>query len=55
MLLGCSGLLVAAVLEDPRSGIEAAFLLIGCAALYVWLARRRRQGAAAAGAPIAPG
>ena len=55
MLLGCLGLLVAAVLEDPRSGIEAALLLIACAALYAWLARRRRRGAVAAGASTPPG
>lgn len=57
MLLGCSGLLLAAVLDDPRSGLEAALLLFGCAALYAWLARRRHGGvpAAGAGAQFPPG
>ena len=40
-MLGCSGLLVAAVWEDPRSGIVAALLLAACVAVYAWVSRLR--------------
>jgi basic amino acid/polyamine antiporter, APA family len=43
----CSGtllMLIAAVVEDPRSGVAAALLLIACAPVYAWLARRQRLG-----------
>jgi len=46
LIVGCLLLLVAAVVEDPRSGVAAALLLIACAPVYAWLARRRRLGAA---------
>jgi APA family basic amino acid/polyamine antiporter len=42
VLLGCVLLWVAAILEDRRSALFAGLLLIGCAPVYAWLARRRR-------------
>jgi APA family basic amino acid/polyamine antiporter len=42
VLLGSSALLIAAVFEDPRSGVIAAVFLAGCAPVYFWLARGRR-------------
>jgi len=42
VLLGSSALLIAAVCEDPRSGMIAALFLAGCAPMYFWLARGRR-------------
>ncbi|HWX35396.1 MAG TPA: amino acid permease [Steroidobacteraceae bacterium] len=47
VLLGCVFLWIAAILEDQRSGIRAGVLLIACAPVYAWIARRRRLGAAA--------
>ena len=44
VLVGCLLVLVAAVVEDPRSGVAAALLLIACAPVYAWVARRRRLG-----------
>jgi basic amino acid/polyamine antiporter, APA family len=40
--LGCVLALVAAVLEDTRSAVAAALLLIACAPVYAWISRRRR-------------
>jgi len=44
VLAGSLLILVAAVVEDARSGIEAALLLIACAPIYAWLSRKRRPG-----------
>ncbi|MGB6356983.1 MAG: amino acid permease [Steroidobacteraceae bacterium] len=43
VLLGCILILIAAIMEDQRSGIFAALLLIGCAPVYAWVAHRRRR------------
>ena len=43
VLTGCVALWIAAVMQDLRSGIFAALLLIACAPVYVWIARRRRR------------
>jgi APA family basic amino acid/polyamine antiporter len=53
VLLGCMLLLIAAIMEDWHSGVFAAVLLIACAPVYVWIARRRRVGVAAV-ANVAP-
>jgi APA family basic amino acid/polyamine antiporter len=45
VLGGSVALLVAAVGEDPHSGIMAAALLAACAPAYWWLARGRRRRA----------
>lgn len=45
VLLGSMAFLVAAVVEDPRSGIISALFIGACAPLYAWLARGRRQRA----------
>jgi len=50
LLTGCLAILIAAVLEDPQSGSAAALLLIGCAGVCAWVARRRRLRAAKAAA-----
>ncbi len=42
VLLGSMAFLVAAVVEDPRSGIISALFIGACAPLYAWLARGRR-------------
>lgn len=42
VLAGSLAFLVAAVLEDPRSGIIAAVFIGACAPVYAWLARGRR-------------
>jgi len=42
VLVGCVALWIAAILEDQRSGKFAAVLLILCAPVYAWIARRRR-------------
>jgi APA family basic amino acid/polyamine antiporter len=47
VLLGAIGFLVAAVVQDPRSGLIAAVFLAGCAPAYAWTARRRRRRAMA--------
>ncbi len=44
VLLGCLALWIAAVMQDWWSGVYAAVLLIACAPVYIWLARRRRTG-----------
>ena len=43
LLAGCLALWIAAILEDERSALFAAGLLIACAPLYAWLAHRRRM------------
>ena len=42
VLLGSVAFLVAAIAEDPRSGLIAAAFLAGCAPAYAWMARGRR-------------
>ncbi len=44
VLLGCLALWIAAVMEDWQSGLYAAVLLLACAPVYLWLARRRQTG-----------
>jgi basic amino acid/polyamine antiporter, APA family len=44
VLLGCVLLWIAAIMEDQRSALFAALLLVACIPVYFWLARRRRQG-----------
>jgi acetylornithine deacetylase/succinyl-diaminopimelate desuccinylase-like protein/amino acid transporter len=53
VLTGCVLMWIAAIMEDLRSGIFAALLLTACVPAYVWIARRRRLSAAAAGAGLA--
>ena len=43
VLVGCLALWIATILEDQRSAIFALLLLIICAPVYAWIARRRRQ------------
>jgi APA family basic amino acid/polyamine antiporter len=45
---GCVLVLIAAIMEDLRSAIAAAVLILACAPLYAWLARRKRFGEAKA-------
>ncbi len=47
VLLGSVALLIAAVAEDPRSGVIAAALVACCVPAYFWLARGRQRRAAA--------
>jgi APA family basic amino acid/polyamine antiporter len=47
VLAGCLLLWIAAILEDLWSAFFAALLLIACAPVYLWIARRRRQSAPA--------
>ena len=42
VLIGCVLLWVAAIVEDQRSAWFASLLLLACAPVYAWLARRRR-------------
>jgi APA family basic amino acid/polyamine antiporter len=42
VLLGSIAFLVAALVEDPRSGLIAAAFLTACAPAYAWSAKRRR-------------
>ena len=42
VLLGCVLLWIAAIMEDPHSGLFAGLLLLACAPVYAWIARRRR-------------
>jgi APA family basic amino acid/polyamine antiporter len=44
VLLGCVLLWIAAIMEDRRSAVFAALLLVACIPVYAWLARHRRQG-----------
>lgn len=46
VLVGSVAFLIAAVVEDPRSGLIAAAFVSACAPLYAWCARRRRLAAA---------
>jgi basic amino acid/polyamine antiporter, APA family len=55
VLLGCVLVLIAAVMEDPRSGVIAALLLGACAPAYRWIARRRKRVASASEASIEVG
>jgi basic amino acid/polyamine antiporter, APA family len=43
VLLGCVLLWIAAIMEDRRSAVFAALLLVACIPVYAWLARHRRQ------------
>jgi basic amino acid/polyamine antiporter, APA family len=45
VLVGSLLVLIAMIVEDPRSGRLAALLLIGCAPVYAWVARRRLDAA----------
>lgn len=54
VLLGCMLLWIAAILEDPRSGLFAGLLLLACAPVYGWIARRRRLKNPAPAKPLAP-
>jgi APA family basic amino acid/polyamine antiporter len=42
VLVGCVLVWIAAIMEDQRSALFAALLLIACAPAYAWVARRRR-------------
>ena len=55
VLVGCVLLLIAAIIEDRRSGLFAALLLIACAPVYAWIARRRQLAAAKPAARINAG
>jgi APA family basic amino acid/polyamine antiporter len=46
VLIGSLAFLIAAVAEDPRSGVIAAIFLACCAPAYGWLVRSRRLRAA---------
>jgi APA family basic amino acid/polyamine antiporter len=50
VLLGSVAFLIAAVIEDPRSGIISALFIGACAPVYAWLERGRRLRAAASAA-----
>ena len=54
VLLGCVLLWIAAIMEDPRSGLFAGLLLLACAPVYAWIARRRRLKNLASAKPVAP-
>jgi APA family basic amino acid/polyamine antiporter len=57
VLVACLLLWIAAIVEDRRSAAIAGLLLIACAPVYAWIARRRRLSAAAAkiaAAKVAP-
>jgi APA family basic amino acid/polyamine antiporter len=54
VLTGCVALWIAAVMEDRRSGVFAALLLIACAPVYAWIARRRRLSGKTAVADMTP-
>jgi APA family basic amino acid/polyamine antiporter len=54
LLLGCVLLWIAAIMEDLRSGLFAGILLIACAPLYAWIARRRRHKVSAIPKPAPP-
>jgi APA family basic amino acid/polyamine antiporter len=54
VLLGCVLLWIAAIMEDPRSGLFAGLLLLACAPVYAWIARRRRLKNVAPAKPVAP-
>jgi APA family basic amino acid/polyamine antiporter len=46
VLVGSIVFLLAAITEDPRSGLIAAIFIAGCAPAYSWMARGRRHRAA---------
>jgi len=46
VLVGSVVFLLAAITEDPRSGLIAAVFIAGCAPAYWWMARGRRHRAA---------
>ncbi len=50
VLVSSAAFLVAAIAEDPRSGVIAAVFLAACAPAYKWTARRRRLRAAVSAA-----
>jgi basic amino acid/polyamine antiporter, APA family len=50
VLVGSVAFLIAAVAEDPRSGLIAAVFLAACGPAYSWMARRRQRRAALAAA-----
>jgi len=52
VLLGAAALLVAAISEDPRSGVIAAAFLACCAPAYLWFARGRLTRAARASSKL---
>lgn len=52
VLLGCLLFLIAAVIEDPRSGVTAASLLAACVPVYRWMIHRRKRDLAPAQASI---
>jgi APA family basic amino acid/polyamine antiporter len=47
VLVGSVLFLIAAVVQDPRSGFIAAIFLAVCAPIYAWIVRRRGPGTAA--------
>lgn len=49
VLVGSVLFLIAAVVQDLRSGLIAAVFLAGCAPMYAWSARRRARGALVSG------
>jgi APA family basic amino acid/polyamine antiporter len=55
VLLGCVLILIAALVEDPRSGVIAAIMLGACAPLYRWLAHRSKRGTPGSEASIEVG
>jgi basic amino acid/polyamine antiporter, APA family len=53
VLGGCVALWVAGIMEDQRSALIAAGLVLACGPVYLWLARRRRLGrTSATGGPL---
>jgi APA family basic amino acid/polyamine antiporter len=54
VLVGCVLVWIAAIMEDQRSALFAALLLIACAPAYAWVARRRRLDETAAVKTIPP-
>ena len=44
VLAGSVLFLIAALVQDPRSGLIAAVILAGCVPIYAWIVRRRRAG-----------
>jgi APA family basic amino acid/polyamine antiporter len=54
VLVGCVLVWIAAIMEDQRSALFAALLLIACAPAYAWVARRRRLDEAATVKTVPP-
>jgi APA family basic amino acid/polyamine antiporter len=46
VLLGSVAMLIAAVAEDPRSGVIAAMFLAACAPVYAWSMRAKTRNSA---------